>query len=47
MFLSRPRPSLVTIQPDKVDRSLFEGLELVSVLFFDDLTRAPFVFDRI
>ena len=32
MFLSRPRPSLVTIQPDKIDRSLFECFELVSVL---------------
>jgi hypothetical protein len=34
MFLSRPRPSLVTIQANKIDRSLFECLELVS---FPDL----------
>ena len=32
MFLSRPRPSLVTIQAEKIDRSLFECFELVSVL---------------
>ena len=32
MFLSRPRPSLVTIQANKIDRSLFECLELVSFL---------------
>ena len=32
MFLSRPRSSLVTIQAEKIDRSLFECFELVSFL---------------
>ena len=32
MFLSRPCPSLVTIQAEKIDRSLFECFELVSFL---------------
>lgn len=45
MFLSRPRPSLVTVQADKIDRTLFECLELISFLhLLPSKVERPFFF---